>query len=174
MYNQRKGGVMIKKQLAALWIIFFMFTLMTVSYVILTNEARLDSWTGQYMKISGISWKEMSKDSAYLAEYQAYTLTKRFALLSFLILNLGMLTVYVLRKKDVNDKLGFEEVLKGILILAGAGWIIYWLYQFSQASNEKIAWLLSPINLMPILGLLVLIGIVLVVVQSEIGAAGKE
>lgn len=163
-----------RKQLAALWSIFFIFTLMTASFVILANEAKIDSWTGQYMEIAGVSWKEMSKDSAYLAEYRAYTLTKRFALLSFLILNLGVLTVYVLRKKDVNDKLGFEEVLKGILILAGAGWIIYWLYQFSQASNEKIAWLLSPVNLVPILGLLVLVGIVLVVVQSEIGAAGKE
>ena len=163
-----------KKQLAALWIVFFMFTLMTAAYMLLTNEARLDSWASQYMKVSGVSWKEMSEDRAYLAEYQAYALTKRFALLSFLILNLGVLTVYVLRKKDVNDKLGFEEVLKGILILAAAGWIIYWLYQASQASNEKIAWLLSPINLVPILGLLVLIGVILVVVQWEIDAAGKE
>ncbi len=162
------------KQLAALWIIFFIFTFMAASYMILANEARLDSWTSQYMKISGISWKEMSEDSAYLAEYQAYILTKRFALLSFLILNLGVLTVYVLRKKDVNDKLEFEEVLKGILILTAAGWVIYWLYQFSQASNHKIAWLLSPINFVPIVGVLVLIGIVLVVVQSEIDAAGKE
>lgn len=160
-----------KKQFFAVWIIFFVFSAIAGYFVIESNDARLESYAYQYMRLSGMSWSELSGDAAYLAEHRVCEQNKRFALFSFVFLNLGIAAIYALRRKEPGEKAGFENMLKLALILIAAAWIIYWIFVFTSIGGDKTAWLLSPTNWAPVIAVLALLAALIVVAQWGIDEA---
>lgn len=163
-----------RKQLAALWGLLFVFTLMTSFYLVRNSDVRFSSWSRAYMELTRRSWAELEQDDVYLMEYNAQVMTKRYAVLSFLVLNLGALLIYVLRSKEAGEKLKLEKTLKLGLVAAGVVWVMYFVYLLNRVSGDKLSWVLSPVNSVPFISILALIAIALLVVQWEIDSVRRS
>lgn len=162
-----------RKQLAVLWVLLFVFTLMTSFYLVRNSDLRFNSWTRAYRELTRMSWAELEEDGVYLMEYNAQAMTKRYAVLSFLVLNLGALLIYALRSKEAGEKLKMEKTLKLGLVAVGVVWVMYFVYLLNRVSGDKLAWAFSPVNSVPFISILALITVALLLVQWEIDSARR-
>jgi hypothetical protein len=88
-----------KRQWIALWIMFFLFSLLVAIYVIKINDAQFYIFLAQYRQLP-IPSQPGSNNDLWDANYQFMGLKNLLAVGTFLSLNFCVLILVLLRKKE--------------------------------------------------------------------------